>query len=339
MNALLTVQDLKTHFFTDEGIVKAVENVSFTIGYGQTLGVVGESGCGKSVTARSILGILDDNGKILDGEIIFRPDGPEGRAIDLAKLDPRGREMRSIRGSMISMIFQEPMTSFSPVHTIGEQIVEAILLHRKMGKREARELAVEMLERVGIKRAQQCSAEYPHALSVGMRQRAMIAMALCCRPKLLIADEPTTALDVTIQAQILDLMRDLQDELGMAIMMITHNLGIVANMADHVVVMYLGRVAESAPVESLFARPSHPYTQALLRSVPKLGKTRKEPLASIAGAVPDAHNIPAGCPFHPRCSHFQPGLCDREQPPEVTVGTDHVVSCFLAKEASPCLSS
>jgi peptide/nickel transport system ATP-binding protein len=334
MSELITVKDLKTHFFGDEGTVKAVENVSFSIQAGKTLGVVGESGCGKSVTAQSILGIVDENGKVLAGEILFRPYGPGGQVIDLAKLDPKGREFRRIRGKMISMIFQEPMTSLSPVHTIGNQIVESILLHQELDQKAARAVAAEMLERVGIKEAKKRLDDYPHSFSGGMRQRAMIAMALCCEPKLLIADEPTTALDVTIQAQILDLMRDLQDEFGMAIMMITHNLGVVANVADDVVVMYLGQVVEAAPVESLFANPSHPYTKALLRSIPRLGKKRKEQLASIEGAVPDAYNIPPGCPFHPRCSLFQPGLCDQSQPPIVKVGSGHTVRCFLASEVN-----
>ena len=330
MTELITVQDLKTHFFCDEGTVKAVENVSFRINQGKTLGVVGESGCGKSVTAQSILGIVEDNGKVLAGEILFRPDGAKGKVIDLAKLDPKGSEFRSIRGRMISMIFQEPMTSISPVHTIGNQIVESVLLHQDIDKKAAREIAAEMLERVGIKQAQKRLDDYPHSFSGGMRQRAMIAMALCCKPKLLIADEPTTALDVTIQAQILDLMRDLQEEFGMAIMMITHNLGVVANVADDVVVMYLGQVVEAAPVESLFADPSHPYTKALLQSIPRLGKKRKEQLASIEGVVPDAYNIPRGCSFHPRCSLFHPGLCDQGQPPTVEVGPGHTVRCFFA---------
>lgn len=334
MTELITVQDLKTYFFCDEGTVKAVENVSFRINQGKTLGVVGESGCGKSVTAQSILGIVEDNGKVLAGEILFRPDGAKGKVIDLAKLDPKGSEFRSIRGRMISMIFQEPMTSLSPVHTIGNQIVESVLLHQDIDKKAAREIAAEMLERVGIKQAQKRLDDYPHSFSGGMRQRAMIAMALCCKPKLLIADEPTTALDVTIQAQILDLMRDLQEEFGMAIMMITHNLSVVANVADDVVVMYLGQVVEAAPVESLFADPSHPYTKALLQSIPRLGKKRKEQLASIEGVVPDAYNIPRGCPFHPRCSLFHPGLCDQGQPPIVEVGPGHTVRCFYANGVS-----
>jgi len=323
---LLSVRDLKTYFYTDDGVIPAVDGISFDLHKGGTIGIVGESGCGKSVTSLSIMRLIPNPpGKIEGGTIEF-----EGQNL----LQLSEAEMRHIRGNEISMIFQEPMTSLSPVHTIGNQIVESILLHQELDQKAARAVAAEMLERVGIKEAKKRLDDYPHSFSGGMRQRAMIAMALCCEPKLLIADEPTTALDVTIQAQILDLMRDLQDEFGMAIMMITHNLGVVANVADDVVVMYLGQVVEAAPVESLFANPSHPYTKALLRSIPRLGKKRKEQLASIEGAVPDAYNIPPGCPFHPRCSLFQPGLCDQSQPPIVKVGSGHTVRCFLASEVN-----
>lgn len=331
MSNLIAVKGLKTHFFYNEGVVKAVDGVDFTIDHRKTLGVVGESGCGKSVTARSILKIVGESGKIVEGTIKFWPR-EDDKCIDLTTFDPKGPAIRKIRGKEISMIFQEPMTSLSPVHTIGSQIMEALILHRAMNKKQAREVAADMLDRVGIPDPYQRLNDYPHSISGGMRQRVMIAMALCCRPKLLIADEPTTALDVTIQAQILDLMSDLQEEFDMAIMLITHNLGVVANIADNVVVMYLGKVVETAPVKELFARPLHPYTKALLQSVPRLGKTHKQALVSIKGAVPDAYNIPKGCRFHPRCALYQPGLCDHREPPSVDINSEHSVSCFLANE-------
>ena len=289
---LIEIKNLKTHFFLDEGTVQAVNGVDFTIHQHKTLCVVGESGCGKSVTARSILQIVDQPGRIVEGEILYhRPDrlsaaangewitgeaGANGNStteiIDLAALDPRGREIRSIRGQDISMIFQEPMTSLSPIHTVGNQITEAIKLHTDMLDEEADEHAVELLRRVGIPRPAERLGTYPFELSGGMRQRVMIAMALSCNPALLIADEPTTAVDVTTQAQILELLEELQDEYGMAIMLITHDLGVVAEMADDVVVMYLGQVAERGDVDSIFHDPKHPYTQSLLKSIPATGR-------------------------------------------------------------------
>ena len=328
---LLSVRDLRTYFLQDEGTVKAVDGVSFDLYPGATLGIVGESGCGKSVTARSILGIVDRPGRVVDGEIRFRrqtaTDGD--LVVDLAKLTPNGPEIRAIRGAEIALIFQEPMTSFSPVHTIGSQIDEAIMLHQQVNRRQAREKTIEMLRRVGVSSPEQRVDQLSNQLSGGLRQRAMIAMALSCHPTLLIADEPTTALDVTTQSQILDLMRHLQREDGMAIMLITHDLGVIAEMATDVAVMYLGRVVEQAPVDEIFHAPRHPYTQALLRSSPRMRSRSRERLNPIAGAVPHPYDRPAGCPFHPRCPQFMAGRCDAEEPALRPVGDKHAVSCFL----------
>ena len=325
-NVLLEVKNLKTYFFYDEGTVKAIDGIDFKIVKGKTLGVVGESGCGKSVTAQSILRILGPRGEIVEGEIILHSDG---KTIDLTKLNPQGDEIRKIRGKDITMIFQEPMTSLAPVYTIGNQIVEAILLHQDVTEEQARQIAIDMLRKVGIPKPEERIDAYPFELSGGMRQRAMIAMALSCNPSLLIADEPTTALDVTIQAQILDLMRSLQKEIGMAIMMITHNMGVIAEMADDVVVMYLGKIVESATVNEIFYNPKHPYTIALLKSIPKIGKKVRARLESIKGMVPDPYNLPSGCRFHPRCPSYIRGVCEKQEPPEVEVGPDHKASCFL----------
>jgi peptide/nickel transport system ATP-binding protein len=331
--ALLSVRDLKTYFLQDEGTVKAVDGVSFDLYPEGTLGIVGESGCGKSVTARSILGIVDRPGRIVGGQIRFRRQ-PAGAAlgdgvVDLAKLPPNGPEMRAIRGAEIALIFQEPMSSFSPVHTVGSQIVEAIMLHQQVNRREARAKTIEMLRRVGVSSPEQRIDQLSNQLSGGLRQRAMIAMALSCHPTLLIADEPTTALDVTTQTQILELMRQLQREDGMAIMLITHDLGVVAEMATDVAVMYLGRVVEQAPVDEIFHTPRHPYTQALLRSIPRMRSRSRERLIPIAGAVPHPYDRPSGCPFHPRCPQFMVGRCDVEAPTLRPVGDKHSVSCFL----------
>jgi len=330
--ALLSVRDLKTYFYQDEGLVKAVDGVSFDVAPGGTLGVVGESGCGKSVTARSILRIVDRPGRIVAGEIRFRrrpTNGAAAEVVDLAKLEPNGQEMRAIRGAEIALIFQEPMSSFSPVHSVGSQIVEAILLHQPVSRREARDKAIEMLRRVGVSSPEQRVDQLSNQLSGGLRQRAMIAMALSCHPTLLIADEPTTALDVTTQTQILELMRQLQHEDGMAIMLITHDLGVVAEMATDVVVMYLGRVVEQGPVDAIFHEPRHPYTRALLRSIPRIRARARERLTPIAGAVPHPYDRPSGCPFHPRCAEFMAGRCDRQAPTLRPVGDRHAVSCFL----------
>ncbi len=334
---LLEVKDLKTQFFTDDGIVRAVDGVSFDVKQGEILCVVGESGCGKSVTARSILQIVDYPGRVVEGQILFhrRTDRGNGASratevIDLAALDPRGRQIREIRGADISMIFQEPMTSLSPIHTIGDQITEAILLHLPVSKDEAKERAIELLHRVGIPKPADRLGAYTFQLSGGMRQRAMIAMALSCNPSLLIADEPTTALDVTTQAQILDLMLELKEEFGMSIMLITHDLGVVAEMADDVVVMYLGIVAEKGDVDSIFHDAKHPYTQALLRSIPKVGlRATGQRLNSIRGMVPDPYNRPAGCPYHTRCDEYMPGICDQIMPPPIRLEEDRQVRCLL----------
>jgi len=329
---LLSVRNLKTYFQQDEGLVRAVDGVSFDVAAGGTLGVVGESGCGKSVTARSILRIVDRPGRIVEGEIRFRrrpTNGAAAEVVDLAKLEANGAEMRAIRGAEIALIFQEPMSSFSPVHSVGSQIVEAILLHQPVGRREARDKAIEMLRRVGVPSPEQRVDQLSNQLSGGLRQRAMIAMALSCHPTLLIADEPTTALDVTTQTQILELMRRLQHEDGMAIMLITHDLGVVAEMATDVAVMYLGRVVEQAPVDAIFHAPRHPYTRALLRSIPRMRVRSRERLTPIAGAVPHPYDRPTGCPFHPRCESFMAGTCDRRTPSLRPVGDHHAVSCFL----------
>ncbi|MCL6429404.1 MAG: ABC transporter ATP-binding protein [Anaerolineae bacterium] len=304
---------------------------------GQALGVVGESGCGKSVTARSILRIVPRPGRIVQGEITLHRmrESKNGRtvteAVRLTDLDPMGVEMRSIRGAEIALVPQEPMMSLSPVHTLGNQIIEAIMLHQRVTKAEARERAIHMLDLVGMPRPSRTIDRYPHELSGGMRQRGMIAMALCCHPSLLIADEPTTALDVTTEAQILKLIRGLRQELGMAIMYITHNLGVVAQTTEDVIVMYMGKVVEEADVDSLFHDPKHPYTRALLRSIPRLGQRTRERqrLESIRGSVPDPYALPKGCSFHPRCAQAIRGVCDREEPPYVEVGPAHKVRCVL----------
>src|SRR5712692_6884849 len=334
---LLEVKNLKTYFFLDEGTVRAIDGVDFSIERGQTLGVVGESGCGKSVTARSILRIVPKPGRIVEGEITFQRVAETSlgsTATDVVKLtdlNPMGREIRSIRGGEIALVPQEPMASLSPVHTIGNQIMEAILLHQKVGKAEAREKAIDILDLVGFPNPKQRIDAYPHQLSGGLRQRAVIAMALSCHPSLLIADEPTTALDVTTEAQILRLMRNLQQELGMAIMYITHNLGVVAQMPERVIVMYMGKVVEEADVDTIFHKPLHPYTSALLRSIPRLGVRVREHqrLEAIRGTVPDPYSIPKGCPFHPRCSQRIRGVCDVQDPPNVEVERGHRVRCVL----------
>ena len=328
---ILSVRDLKTYFFPDEGTVKAVDGASFDVYPRRTLGIVGESGCGKSVTARSILRIVEHPGRIVAGSILLRRAGGNGTPgeLDLTRLDPEDPEMRRIRGGEIGLVFQEPMTSFSPVHTIGNQIVETVRLHRPMSEPEARQQAIEVLRSVGIPKPERRIDEYAFELSGGLRQRAMIAMALSCGPRILIADEPTTALDVTTQAQILDLLRQLQEQEGMAIILITHNLGVVAEMCDAVVVMYLGRVVERGSVDAIFHAPKHPYTQALLRSIPSIHATVRTELPTIAGSIPHPYNRPAGCPFHPRCPDFMPGTCDRGEPDLRPAGDGQDVSCFL----------
>ena len=323
---LIEVRGLKTYFYTEYGVVRAVDGVDFTIEPEKTLGVVGESGCGKSVTARSIMGLIQiPPGKIEAGEILYNRNR---NVTDLTKLHPRGPEMRSIRGNEIAMIFQEPMTSLNPVYTIGNQIMEAIILHQRLSKKEARNKAIEMLRDTGIPSPEQRVDEYPHQISGGMRQRAMIAMALSCNPSLLIADEPTTALDVTIQAQVLGLINNLRREFKAAILFITHNLGVIAKIADDVVVMYLGRIVEGASVRNIFHDPKHPYTQGLMNSIPSLATTRKERLIPIKGVVPDPFEVPYGCGFEPRCPHAME-ICKRQIPPLQEVTPGHVVACSL----------
>ena len=325
--SLLSIHNLKTYFFQDEGTVKAVDGASFDVYPGKTLGIVGESGCGKSVTAQSILRIVDQPGKIVEGEIVLCR--ANGSSVDVTQLNSDSKEMRDIRGAEIGLVFQEPMTSFSPVHTIGDQIIEAIQLHMRVSKAEARQRGIEALRSVGIPKPERRIDEYAFELSGGLRQRAMIAVALSCNPRLLIADEPTTALDVTTQAQILALLRDLQKQRGMAIMLITHNLGVVAEMADDVVVMYLGRVVEQGSVDDIFHSPKHPYTKALLQSIPSIESESRVRLPTITGSIPHPYNRPSGCPFYPRCPQFMGGMCDQNEPTLQVVNERQKVSCFL----------
>ncbi len=327
---VLEVKDLKTYFFVNEGVLKAVDGVSFKVNQEETLGLIGESGCGKSVTAHSILRIVTSPGKLVGGEILFFHNH---QSTDLAELNPSGKNIRSIRGKDISMIFQEPMTSLSPVHTIGDQIREAIYLHRTKDKKEAQEIALDMLNRVGIANPTQRINEYPHQLSGGMRQRAMIAMALSCHPKLLIADEPTTALDVTVQAQILELIQELQQQFHMAVIYITHDLGVIAEVCHRVAVMYLGKVVEFGSVRDIFYHPLHPYTRRLLKSRPSMSRNIGERLESIVGNVPIPLNLPAQCGFVPRCTEAIQGRCDAITPELVELEENHWVSCFLYEKA------
>ena len=320
MEKLLEVRGLRTHFHTDRGLFRAVDGIDFSVGRGRTVGLVGESGCGKSVTSLSVMGLVaSPPGQVEADAILF-----EGRNI----LGLPADERRRLRGGKMSMIFQEPMTSLNPVHTIGQQIVEAILAHTTLSPQAAKARAVEMLELVRIPSAKQRVDDYPHLLSGGMRQRVMIAMALSCEPALLIADEPTTALDVTIQAQILDLLQDLQRRLGMAMLIITHDLGVIAEIADEVVVMYAGKIVESAPVDALFADPQHPYTIGLLGSIPRI-EVDRERLSTIEGSVPSPNNQPRGCRFAPRCPFADP-RCHLEPPPLRDLGPEHRVACWKA---------
>ncbi len=322
---LIEVRGLKTYFYTEDGIVRAVDGVDYVIEQEKTLGVVGESGCGKSVTALSIMGLVQiPPGKIEDGEILFHKDG---KVMDLTKFNPKGREMRAIRGNEIAMIFQEPMTSLNPVYTIGNQIMEAIILHQKLNKKDAKNKAVDMLRAVGIPLPEQRVDEYPHQLSGGMRQRAMIAMAMSCNPSLLIADEPTTALDVTIQAQVLELMNALRAEFHASIQFITHDLGVIAGMADDVAVMYLGRIVEASNVREVFHNAKHPYTQGLMHSIPSLAD-EKERLEPIKGVVPDPFEVPPGCGFEPRCPHAME-ICKTKMPDLKEVAPGHMAACWL----------
>jgi oligopeptide/dipeptide ABC transporter ATP-binding protein len=328
---LLDVSELQTYFYTDDGVLKAVDRVSFSVRHGETLGVIGESGCGKSITAQSVMRIVPPPGRIVGGSISLNL--PDREPMELSRLNRNGKTIRGIRGRHVAMVFQEPMTSLSPVHTIGNQIVEALLLHQTDEDKEAERLALEMLERVGIPKAADRFSAYPHQLSGGLRQRAMIAMALSCHPSLLIADEPTTALDVTIQAQILTLMKELQDQLGMSILFITHDLGVIAEMADTVAVMYLGKVVESGTVAQLFDNPLHPYTRKLLKSIPTVGKKARSRLDAIKGNVPTPIDLPQRCPFFERCPDAMPGTCDRAVPALVEGSDGHATRCFLHNSA------
>jgi oligopeptide/dipeptide ABC transporter ATP-binding protein len=325
---LLRIDNLVSHFATPDGVVRAVDGVSLDIAAGETLGLVGESGCGKSVTAHSVLRLLPRYARLVRGSMEFQRR--DGSIVDLAAADPSGGLVRSIRGNEIAMIFQEPMTSLSPVHSVGSQIAEAVTLHQKVGQRQANQRAVDMLAQVGIGNPKQRFDEYPHQLSGGMRQRAMIAMALSCNPRLLIADEPTTALDVTIQAQILELMKSLQEQFHMAILMITHNLGVIAEMADRVAVMYTGRIVEMADTETIFDDPLHPYTVGLLRSLPRVGATVKQRLAAIPGSVPDPFSLQTGCTFAPRCPAPKRSACfGPEDVPLREIRPGHWARCTL----------
>lgn len=323
---LIEVKGLKTHFFTENGVVKAVDGLSMTLQKGKVLGVVGESGCGKSITAQSIMRLLPEpQGRIVEGTITFHD--PEGTAIDITSLERHGKQMRSIRGRHMAMIFQEPMTSLNPVYTIGNQISETILLHQKVDRQTAKRRTLEVLEQVDIPHASRRFHEYPHQMSGGQRQRVMIAMALSCNPSLLIADEPTTALDVTIQARILRTMKKLQELYGMAIMMITHDLGVIGRMADDVLVMYVGKKVEESSVRNVFYRPKHPYTQGLLKSIPIIG-LKGVRLNPITGSVPSPFDLPKGCRFAERCPK-RLEQCAMEEPPEFQVEPGHFVSCWL----------
>jgi peptide/nickel transport system ATP-binding protein len=326
-NMLLEVQDLRVSFRTDEGRVVAVDGVDFTVQRGRTLGIVGESGSGKSVSVKALIKLLPHNAIIGEGSRM-RYRTAAGEMVDLAALHPHGRAMRRMRGGEIAMIFQEPMASFSPVYTIGNQIMEAVRLHRGVGKGEARALAIDMLDRVGIANPELRVDQYPHELSGGMRQRAMIAVALATNPSLLIADEPTTALDVTIQAQILALMRELQADLDMSIVFITHDMGVIAHVADEVAVMYLGRIVERGPTAQVIHDPKHPYTQGLLAALPSMDVLSRR-LTPIGGDIPSPLEHPAGCPFQTRCPKAMPGVCEVRPPAPRAVAEHQIVSCFL----------
>ena len=337
---LIEIRNLRTHFFLAEGVVRAVDGVDLDIKRKKTLGIVGESGCGKSIMSLSLMRLVPHPGKIVDGEILYYKTIQEGQdkalteVINITKLDANGKAMREIRGNEMSMVFQEPMTAMSPVLTIGRQITEAIMLHQKVDKKEARAIAIEILARVRMPNPERVIDDYPFQLSGGMRQRAVIAMGLSCRPHMLIADEPTTALDVTTEAQILNLMRDLQEEFGMAILYITHNLGVIAEIADEVAVMYMGKVVEQTDVKSIFFNPLHPYTRGLLKSIPQLKdvltlKDEQRRLQTIQGMVPDPYHRLKGCPFHPRCPEAINGVCNEVEPVVTKVEEGHIVRCHL----------
>lgn len=327
---ILEIKDLRVAFHLEEGEIRAVHDVSLSIPRGRIVALVGESGSGKSVTGLSILRLIQQPGEMTSGEILF--NGQDGRTIDIAQLSDKDDRLYTIRGNRISMIFQEPMTALSPVHTIGNQLCEVLLLHRKIGKKEARKKAIKILGRVGFPAPERSIRQYPFELSGGMRQRVVIAMAILAEPELLIADEPTTALDVTIQAQILALMKKLQREEGNSVLLITHDLGVVAQVADDVAVMYLGRIVEKGPMRDIMQSSLHPYTQGLLQSLPGL-HLEHERLPSIKGTVPSLSELPDGCPFHPRCPHCTTGLCDSQAvPPLETFGMEREAACFRIRE-------
>ncbi len=338
---ILRIRDLHVHFHTEAGVIRALSGVDVDVGRGQVVGLVGESGCGKSVTAQCVMHILPKPGRIVQGEIVYYRSkacdhsSTQVEEVPITGLDPRGKAMRDIRGNEIAMIFQEPMTSLDLLYTVGDHLLEAITLHQQVDRREGREIGVEALRKVRLPEPERIFDSYPHQLSGGMRQRVMIAVALSCNPALLIADEPTTALDVTTQAQILDLMQELQQETGMSIIFITHDLGVVAEMCHQVAVMYLGKVVERAEVEAIFYDPRHPYTKSLLRSIPRLEKRKQRRLAVIRGNVPDPSVMPPGCPFHPRCPEFIPGVCDRVDPPMVSLDDGREVRCVLFADPPP----
>lgn len=328
-DVILEVKNLKTFFYQEDAVVKAVNGVSFDLQRHRSLGIVGESGCGKSVTSLSIMRLVrGPRGRIVDGQILYHHSNQRRGTVDLVPLDPMGRTIRRIRGAEIAMIFQEPMTSLNPLYTIGSQIAEAVQEHQDVGKKEAMARALEMLHSVNIADPARRLREYPHQLSGGMRQRVMIAMALSCNPAILIADEPTTALDVTIQAQILDLMRKLQDDFSSSIVLITHNLGVVSQMVDQVIVMYLGRIVEKAATHTLFHNPAHPYTQGLIQSVPVFGRKGSKVLVPIPGTVPRPTEDIRGCPFASRCKHVMK-RCTEEMPPMREIESGHLAACFL----------
>ncbi|MVA71047.1 ATP-binding cassette domain-containing protein [Agrobacterium vitis] len=327
---VIEIENLKVHFQVREGVVRAVDGVSLKLMPGEVLGIVGESGSGKSITVRAIMQLLPKVGKISDGQILF--NGVPGKTTDIARLDRNGRDMRALRGGRIGMIFQEPMTALSPVHTIGHQVMTPILLHSQGSKADAEKRAREVLDMVRLPRIDEMMRSYPHQLSGGMRQRAMIAIALACRPQVLIADEPTTALDVTTEAQILDLLKELRAELGMSIIFITHNFGVVADIADRVSVMYLGNVVETGRTEDIFYDPKHPYTRALLNSIPRLGAAKQHRLNTIPGMIPDPFNLPDGCVFHPRCELARDGDCRRIYPPVTRIDDERMARCHVVAE-------
>ena len=323
---VIEINSLKTFFYLEEGVFPAIDDITFNIKKNKTLGVVGESGCGKSVTALSIMRLIENPGKIVSGEIIFNKIN--NKNIDLLKINPMSKTMRSIRGNDISMIFQEPMTSMNPVFTIGDQIVEVILLHKQYTYDEAKQTAIKILKDVGIPSPEIKMNEYPHQQSGGIRQRAMIAMALSCNPLLLIADEPTTALDVTIQAQVLELMKTLQNNYNTSILFITHDLGVISEMCDDVIVMYMGKIVEQASVNDLFNNPKHPYTIGLMNSIPSIDSNNEKPLITIKGNVPNPFEITKGCKFQSRCPNVME-ICKNEEPKLTNVSNNHNTSCFL----------